>query len=98
MGEHKIYVTQPVMPSLDEFVELLKDIWASKWLTNNGKFHQEFEARLAEYLGVQYLSLFANGTLALITALQVLRITDEVVTMPFSFVATTHILHWRGNY
>jgi dTDP-4-amino-4,6-dideoxygalactose transaminase len=91
-----ILVTQPAMPPLDEFVELLKDIWDSKWLTNNGKFHQQLEVALAEYLGVKYISLFSNGTLALTSALQVLRITGEVITTPYTFVATTHSLHWNG--
>ncbi|MDA3929916.1 MAG: DegT/DnrJ/EryC1/StrS family aminotransferase [Prolixibacteraceae bacterium] len=91
-----ILVTQPALPPLDEFVELLKDIWDSKWLTNNGKYHQQLEAALAEYLGVKYVSLFTNGTLALISALQVLRITGEVITTPYTFVATTHSLHWNG--
>ena len=91
-----IHVTQPDLPDLNEFQKSLKEIWDSKWLTNNGKFHQELERRLAEYLGVKYLSLFANGTLALMSALQVLRITGEVITTPFSFVATTHSLWWNG--
>ncbi|MCX6271424.1 MAG: DegT/DnrJ/EryC1/StrS family aminotransferase [Bacteroidetes bacterium] len=91
-----IYVTQPSMPPLEEFTAYLKDIWESKWLTNNGKFHQELESALAGYLGVKYISLFSNGTLALITALQTLRITGEVITTPFSFVATTHSLWWNG--
>ena len=92
----KIFVTQPALPPLDEFVGSLKDIWDSKWLTNKGKFHQQLEAALAEYLGVKYVSLFSNGTLALISALQVLRITGEVITTPYTFVATTHSLHWNG--
>ena len=92
----KILVTQPVMPPLEEFIPLLQDIWDSKWLTNNGKYHQQFEKALAEFLGVKYVSLFSNGTLALISALQVLRITGEVITTPYSFVATTHALHWNG--
>jgi dTDP-4-amino-4,6-dideoxygalactose transaminase len=92
----KIYVTQPTLPELDSFIPYLKEIWESKWLTNNGKFHQELEERLCEYLGVKYLSLFSNGTLALITALQTLRITGEVITTPYSFVATTHAIHWNG--
>jgi len=92
----KIFVTQPDMPPLDEFVPLLEDIWERKWLTNNGKYHQEFEKALAEYLGVPYISVFSNGTLALITALQVLKITGEVITTPFSFVATTHSLWWNN--
>lgn len=91
-----ILVTQPTLPNLDEFTEKLKEIWESKWLTNNGKFHQEFELKLAEHLGVKYVSLFSNGTLALISALQTLRITGEVITTPYSFVATTHALHWNG--
>ena len=91
-----IYVTRPSLPPFEEFVEVLKDIWNSRWLTNNGPYHERFEQALAEYLGVKYISLFANGTLALITALQALRITGEVITTPYSFVATTHALHWNG--
>ncbi len=97
MHENKpIYVTQPSLPPLEEFTEYLKQIWESKILTNNGPFHQLFEKELTEYLGVNYLSLFANGTLALVTALQTLRITGEVITTPFSFVATTHSLWWNN--
>ncbi|WP_319591537.1 DegT/DnrJ/EryC1/StrS family aminotransferase [uncultured Draconibacterium sp.] len=92
----KIFVTQPVLPDLDEFVESLKDIWNRKWLTNNGKYHREFEKALADYLGVPYISLFSNGTLALISALQVMNITGEVITTPYSFVATTHALWWNN--
>jgi len=91
-----VFVTQPTLPSLDEFIESLEDIWESKWLTNNGKFHQELEAELCKYLDVKYCSLFSNGTLALIVGLQSLRITGEVITTPYSFVATTHSLHWNG--
>lgn len=91
-----ILVTQPSLPNLDEFTKKLQDIWESKWLTNNGKYHQEFEQKLAEHLGVKYVSLFSNGTLALISALQTLRISGEVITTPYSFVATTHALHWNG--
>jgi dTDP-4-amino-4,6-dideoxygalactose transaminase len=91
-----IYVTQPALPPLDEFVEYLKHIWDSKIITNIGPFHMQFEQVLAEYLGVKYISLFSNGTLALITALQALRITGEVITSPFSFVATTHSLWWNN--
>ncbi len=91
-----VLVTQPSMPPLEEFVEYLKQIWDSKWLTNNGRFHQELEKALCEYLGVKYISLFSNGTLALITALQTLRITGEVITTPYSFVATTHSLWWNN--
>ena len=75
---------------------MLKDIWNRKWLTNNGHYHEELEKALAEYLGVEYLSLFTNGTLPLITALQALRITGEVITTPYSFVATTHSIWWNG--
>ena len=90
--EKPILVTQPTMPDLGEFVEKLEDIWENKWLTNNGKYHQEFEDKLAKHLGVKYVSLFSNGTLALITALQTLRISGEVITTPYTFVATTHAL------
>lgn len=95
-NNYPIFVTQPSLPPLDEFVGALKSIWDSKWLTNAGPFHEEFEKKLTDYLGVKYLSLFSNGTLALITALQSLRITGEVITTPFSFVATTHSLWWNG--
>lgn len=91
-----IFVTQPSMPPLEEFNEYLQKIWESKILTNNGPFHQQLENELCNYLGVKYISLFSNGTLALITALQTLRITGEVITTPFSFVATTHALWWNG--
>lgn len=92
----KIYVTQPALPPLEEFIPYLEKIWDNKWLTNNGPFHQQFEKELADYLGVKHLSVFSNGTLALITALQALRITGEVITTPFSFVATTHSLWWNN--
>jgi dTDP-4-amino-4,6-dideoxygalactose transaminase len=91
-----IYVTQPALPPFEEFIPYLQKIWGSKILTNNGPFHQQFEKELSDYLGVKYLSLFANGTLALVTALQALRITGEVITTPFSFVATTHALWWNN--
>lgn len=91
-----IYVTQPALPPLVEFTGYLNQIWENKILTNNGPFHQQFEQELADYLGVKYLSVFSNGTLALITALQALRITGEVITTPFSFVATTHSLWWNN--
>ncbi|NLE26144.1 MAG: DegT/DnrJ/EryC1/StrS family aminotransferase [Clostridiaceae bacterium] len=91
-----VFVTQPALPPMEEFSIYLNQIWESKILTNNGPFHQQFEKELADYLGVKYLSVFANGTLALITALQALRITGEVITTPFSFVATTHSLWWNN--
>lgn len=94
--EKPIYVTQPALPPLEEFIPYLKQIWESKILTNNGPYHQQFEKELAEYLGVKYISLFTNGTLALVTALQALKITGEVITTPFSFVATTHSLWWNN--
>lgn len=96
MDKDIITVTSPLLPDLDEFNEYLKKIWDSKWITNNGQFHQQLEKALAEYLGVPYVSLFTNGTLPLITALQALRITGEVITTPYSFVATTHALWWNG--
>ena len=90
-----ITVTQPCLPPLEEFMPYLQQIWQNKWLTNNGPLHQQLEKELAEYLGVKYISVFSNGTLALITALQALNITGEVITTPFSFVATTHSLWWN---
>lgn len=95
-SDKPIYVTRPSLPPLEEFVESLKKIWDSGWLTNNGPFHEQLEKQLVDFLGVRYLSLFSNGTLALITALQALRITGEVITTPYSFVATTHSLWWNG--
>ena len=96
MIDKPIYVTSPLLPSLEDFTFLLKEIWESKMLTNNGNFHQKLEEELAKYLKVPYLSLFTNGTLPLITALQAMRITGEVIATPFSFVATTHSLWWNG--
>ena len=91
-----IYVTQPALPQLQEFIPYLEEIWASKILTNGGPFHQQLEKALCEYLGVQHLALFSNGTLGLVTALQALRVTGEVITTPYSFVATAHSLLWNG--
>lgn len=91
-----IYVTQPFLPPLEEFIPYLETIWDNKLLTNNGPFHHQLEQALCEYFGVEHLSLFTNGTIALVTALQALRITGEVITTPFSFVATTHSLLWNG--
>ena len=96
MNKDIITVTSPLLPNLDEFTDSLKEIWESKWITNNGQFHQKLEAALAEYLKVPYVSLFTNGTLPLLTALQAMRITGEVITTPYSFVATTHALWWNG--
>lgn len=95
--KNPIFVTQPYLPPLEEFLPYLEKIWDSKILTNAGPFHQELEKALCEYLDVKHISLFSNGTLALITALQALRVTGEVITTPYSFVATTHSLHWHGN-
>ena len=94
--EKKITVTSPLLPDLGEFNEMLKEIWASKWVTNMGQFHKQLEKALCEYLKVPYISLFTNGTLPLLTALQALRITGEVITTPYSFVATTHSIWWNG--
>ncbi len=91
-----IYVTQPVLPPLEEFIPYLEKIWENKRLTNSGPFHQQFEQALCDYLGVKHLALFTNGTLALVTALQALRINSEVITTPYSFVATAHSLLWNG--
>lgn len=96
MDNKQITVTSPLLPNLDEFYALLKEIWDSKWITNNGSFHRQLESALAEYLKVPYVSLFTNGTLPLLTALQALRITGEVITTPYSFVATTHSIWWNG--
>ena len=92
----RLYVTRPFMPPLEEFMPYLNDIWERKWLTNKGPYAEELEQALCDYLGVRYVSLFSNGTIALITALQALRITGDVITTPFSFVASTHALHWNG--
>lgn len=96
MENKLITVTSPLLPPLGEFQKMIADIYASKWITNNGTFHRQLEKELAAYLKVPYLSLFTNGTLPLITALQALRIKGEVITTPYSFVATTHSLWWNG--
>lgn len=96
MEKKLITVTSPLIPPLEEFTPYLEDIWKRKWLTNNGYYHQELEKALCEYLKVPYISLFTNGTLPLMAALQALRITGEVITTPYSFVATTHSLWWNG--
>ncbi|MBP5482176.1 MAG: DegT/DnrJ/EryC1/StrS family aminotransferase [Paludibacteraceae bacterium] len=96
MDNSMITVTSPLLPDLDEFYGMLKEIWNSKYITNNGSFHKQLEKELASYLKVPYVSLFTNGTLPLITALQALRVTGEVITTPYSFVATTHALWWNG--
>lgn len=93
---NQITVTTPLLPDLDEFSSMLKEVWNNKWITNNGQFHQKLEAALCEYLKVPYISLFTNGTLPLLTALQALRISGEVITTPYSFVATTHSIWWNG--
>lgn len=95
-NQRPIPVTQPYLPPLEEFIPYLQQIWENRWLTNNGPFHQQFEAALRDYLDVPHVALFSNGTLALVVALQALRITGEVITTPFSFVATTHALQWNG--
>ena len=96
MKEREIFVTQPSLPDLKDFIKSLEKIWESKWLTNNGKFHIEFEEQLADHLGVKHISLFSNGTLALMTAMQLLKIKGEVITTPYSFVATTHAMLWNN--
>jgi dTDP-4-amino-4,6-dideoxygalactose transaminase len=94
--KNNIFVTQPLLPPLEEFVPYLSQIWENKILTNGGPFHQQLEEELCKYLGVKYISLFTNATIALVTALQSLRITGEVITTPYSFVATSHSLLWNG--
>ena len=96
MSDKPIYVTQPDLPPLEEFIPYLEQIWENKILTNNGPFHKQLEQALCDYLGVKHLALFTNGTIALVTALQALRITGEVITTPYSFVATAHSLLWNG--
>lgn len=96
MNKDTIVVTSPLLPDLDDFTAMLREIWDNKWITNNGGFHKRLEAALCEYLKVPYISLFTNGTLPLITALQALNINGEVITTPYSFVATTHSLWWNG--
>ncbi|MCR4826111.1 MAG: DegT/DnrJ/EryC1/StrS family aminotransferase [Bacteroidales bacterium] len=96
MDKNTITVTSPLLPDRAEFELMLKEIWDSKWITNNGQFHKQLEKALCEYLKVPYISLFTNGTLPLLTALQALRITGEVITTPYSFVATTHSIWWNG--
>lgn len=91
-----IYVTKPTLPNLEEFIPYLEKIWTNKILTNGGPFHQQLEEELCNYLGIEYISLFTNATIALVTALQSLRITGEVITTPYSFVATSHSLVWNG--
>ncbi|MEJ2793817.1 DegT/DnrJ/EryC1/StrS family aminotransferase [Iodobacter sp. LRB] len=95
MSNKIISVTQPFLPPLEEFIPYLEQIWDNKWLTNNGPFHQQLESALCDYLGVEHISLFTNGTIALVTALQALKITGEVITTPYSFVATAHSLLWN---
>lgn len=96
MDKNLITVTSPLLPDLDDFTDELRNIWDSKWITNNGSYHKKLEAALADYLGVPYVSLFTNGTLPLLTALQALRVLGEVITTPYSFVATTHSIWWNG--
>lgn len=96
MSHKPIYVTQPLLPELEDFIPYLEQIWASKQLTNGGSMHRELEQQLADYLDVEHVALFNNGTIALLTALQALRITGEVITTPYSFVATAHSLLWNG--
>jgi len=95
-AEKIIYITQPALPPLEEFIPYLQNIWDSRILTNGGPFHQQLEQALCEYLGLEHIALFTNGTVALVTALQALRITGEVITTPYSFVATAHSLLWNG--
>ena len=96
MGEEAVKVTSPLLPPLKEFIPVLEDIWQRQWITNGGQYHRQLEQALAEYLKVPFVSLFTNGTLPLLTALQALDIKGEVITTPYSFVATTHAIWWNG--
>ena len=89
-------VTSPLLPDLEEFSTMLQNIWNNKWITNNGQYHQQLEEALCKYLKVPFISLFTNGTLPLLTALQALRVSGEVITTPYTFVATTHSIWWNG--
>lgn len=97
---NQITVTSPLLPDLNDFIPLLKDIWNRKWITNNGYYHQQLEEKLAEFLGVPYISLFTNGTIPLLVAIQALKLgkddRNEVITTPYSFVATSNILMWNN--
>ncbi|WP_045404570.1 dTDP-4-amino-4,6-dideoxy-D-glucose aminotransferase VioA [Vibrio jasicida] len=95
MSNRNIPVTQPFLPEINEFLPYLEEIWSNRWLTNNGPFHQQLESELADYLGVEHVSLFNNATIALITALQAMRVSGEVITTPYSFVATSHSIMWN---
>jgi len=94
--QERVYVTSPLLPDLKELMPYLEEIWRNKWLTNLGPLHEALEKELSDYLDVRYLNLFSNGTLALIVALEALRISGEVITTPYSFVATTHSLWWNN--
>lgn len=96
MSDKPVFVTQPYLPPLEEFLPYLEKIWANKILTNGGQMHQQLEKELCAYLGVEHIALFNNGTIALLTALQALRVAGEVITTPYSFVATSHSLLWNG--
>lgn len=96
MDNKKIFVTQPYLPPIEDYMPYLKEIWDSKQLTNNGNFHKQLEGELAQHLGVDYISIFSNGTIALICALQALKISGEVITTPYSFAATAHALWWNN--
>src|SRR5450830_905292 len=94
--DRPLYVTQPTLPSLEEFVSYLRRVWDSKILTNGGPLHQELEQALCDYLGIDHIALVTNGTVGLIIALQALSVEGEVITTPYSFVATTNALMWNG--
>jgi len=93
---NNIFITKPFLPPLDEYIKYLEKIWSSNQLTNNGPFHQQFETELANYLGVKYVSLFNNATTALLVTIKALDLTGEVITTPYSFVATAHSILWNG--
>ena len=95
-NQKKLFVTSPLLPAVEDLIPLMRDIWNRKWITNNGHYHQELEKALSSYLGVPYISIFTNGTLPLMVALQQLDITGEVITTPYSFVATTHSIEWNN--
>ena len=93
---NNIFITKPFLPPLDEYIKYLEKIWSSKQLTNNGPFHQKFEKELANYLGVKYVSLFNNATTGLLVAIKALELKGEIITTPYSFIATSHSIMWNG--
>ena len=96
MNNKKTFVTKPFLPELNEFLPYLEKIWSNGQITNNGPFHKQLETELAMFLGVQYISLVNNATIALLVAIRALNLKGEIITTPYSFVATAHSIQWNG--